>query len=1312
MIIALSLVLPFVFSLAVLQDQAVSRLLLNFTLKLVRFQTGVPLEAKDWTVQPFSFSLVFKGVEVQESKWKAEVETLNFQFSPLYLFVGRVHLKNFVASKSKISTSFKFFDSKEDENKTLNYQDISNDIAKVFGSLNNTLREQSLSFEDITFLDMTFDSPEVFAVVNEVYFQNLGQSQLRLKTSLEELFLKNRLEKIHRSELSALLMRQSSEDYYLALRDLSLRLYDSKSPQVKVSGRLPGDVNFKVDVDAERLNEYLKSSPLLKEEDPDVFLSGGLKASGHIKIGAQSLESTKLKLNLNDFKIDVFHPNNVDLSLSSNFDQWSIEELKIELPRTSWEPASVSNTIIGSSIKVVDDKIEGSLNLNRAGLCAILRASSVEECHVDLKISGKVALDGTLKDFNLLLYPDLALEAFDVYSDPKMYRTKESSKIVTANPAKLTGVFRAREQDLIIENAMVAWSDKSFFSASGDVKYKPTVVSIRATSSQLKLKEAIDNFIGISLVGGANTETTINYRHDAVDPKDKTKVTSTVTITDVDLLGQSVGELKGTVEFVRKRLRIGPFSMAQGGGLAHILGNLYFKDGFGTWLDLDCLFDQYEFGFVTGSGAYPVKGVWSGTASLRGILGGDSAQAFKGPIKLTGKNVESFGIPFENVDASGEVGLVYLDIKDLSAHKSGGVLKLKGNFKDEGSWVEYSSDKVAIASLGLFPDIEKVFSKGDLKAKGRWDDSGLWTVDAGLSDLKVASYDFDAGSMKVNGNDSGINLSLDLDKENLLSYETVWSDDNLRAKTVRADLDSRGVYAALAILNGWTTEQLIKVAGRLKFDWSTSGGALETIDFKVLGPKGADATQVLLLDAQGKQKIAWEGLTSTSGELYWGGDSALGIKGGSKDHFLLSGELSAPLVDLFIPDILKLRSGKLVLKSGRLHLPPKLKNLSLDSTLKDSELSVSALGQPIQSTVANIFIEDSLLKISNGRGRLGAGWVNFEGQYKIDFESEGIVLRSDFDKAQIVLLEEYPMTVSGNVSINGATRPYQMTGSVNLLEGLYSNEFSTFTPSILATEVKPDLLFNVRANINDQFLVKNSLINTRIRGTLFVLGNNVVPELQGVLFLEGGSLFARDNTFQVERGTLSFARENSNIPIVSLQAETNVRYNTESYKINLLASGRATEMKLDFNSEPALSTQDTISLLTFGFIRSDFENGANAGQDNGLVQSAGVEAFQAIFGKQIGASINKSTGFNVSLSTKVDSADAQAVPKVEVMRRLGDKTTATFGRSLDLAKPENNLQVDYQLLKNLNLTGVWESPEPDEEEQSMGADLRFKFDLK
>jgi autotransporter translocation and assembly factor TamB len=159
----------------------------------------------------------------------------------------------------------------------------------------------------------------------------------------------------------------------------------------------------------------------------------------------------------------------------------------------------------------------------------------------------------------------------------------------------------------------------------------------------------------------------------------------------------------------------------------------------------------------------------------------------------------------------------------------------------------------------------------------------------------------------------------------------------------------------------------------------------------------------------------------------------------------------------------------------------------------------------------------------------------------------------------------------------------------------------------------------------------------------------------------------------------------------------------------MAADGDPANLKLNFRSEPSLGQKEVIALLSLGYIPKDQNlNGANQGSS--IAQGASAEAFQLLFGQALGKGIQKQTGFDVRVGTSSNLKQADTIPKVTVYRKINDRISATFGKSLDVSRPENNFKIDYKLMKNLNLTGVWENPE--DNQNSLGLDLRLEFEIK
>jgi autotransporter translocation and assembly factor TamB len=156
-------------------------------------------------------------------------------------------------------------------------------------------------------------------------------------------------------------------------------------------------------------------------------------------------------------------------------------------------------------------------------------------------------------------------------------------------------------------------------------------------------------------------------------------------------------------------------------------------------------------------------------------------------------------------------------------------------------------------------------------------------------------------------------------------------------------------------------------------------------------------------------------------------------------------------------------------------------------------------------------------------------------------------------------------------------------------------------------------------------------------------------------------------------------------------------------------TGSVPNLNIELSSDPSLPERDIVNLLAFGITRAE----VTTIEDGSVDKAAQVEALQALFGKALGNKLDKTTGFQVRLKASRDQNQSTTIPKVTVVRKLSDRMTATFGQSLEATTPDQDLQVDYRLLENMNLTGVWEKKtSSNTTTDSVGVDLRFRFDLK
>src|SRR5688572_27852825 len=94
LIFLLIMSLPVVTLFAFVQTPYVSDLVLDFSLRLVRFRTGLRIDAGSWEVRPLQFSAALQDIRVDSGRLSATSPAIEVWVSPLYLLLGEVHLND------------------------------------------------------------------------------------------------------------------------------------------------------------------------------------------------------------------------------------------------------------------------------------------------------------------------------------------------------------------------------------------------------------------------------------------------------------------------------------------------------------------------------------------------------------------------------------------------------------------------------------------------------------------------------------------------------------------------------------------------------------------------------------------------------------------------------------------------------------------------------------------------------------------------------------------------------------------------------------------------------------------------------------------------------------------------------------------------------------------------------------------------------------------------------------------------------------------------------------------------------------------
>jgi translocation and assembly module TamB len=131
-------------------------------------------------------------------------------------------------------------------------------------------------------------------------------------------------------------------------------------------------------------------------------------------------------------------------------------------------------------------------------------------------------------------------------------------------------------------------------------------------------------------------------------------------------------------------------------------------------------------------------------------------------------------------------------------------------------------------------------------------------------------------------------------------------------------------------------------------------------------------------------------------------------------------------------------------------------------------------------------------------------------------------------------------------------------------------------PAAQATSLPFNVAFDLAVAARNDVRVQGANVDIGARGRVHVGGTLAAPALQGRFVSTGGSIsFYR--TFAIQNGTVAFSPDSGVIPYVDATATTHVT--DPDTDILLHATGPATNLNLDFASNPSYSREQIVGLL-------------------------------------------------------------------------------------------------------------------------------------
>jgi len=389
----------------------------------------------------------------------------------------------------------------------------------------------------------------------------------------------------------------------------------------------------------------------------------------------------------------------------------------------------------------------------------------------------------------------------------------------------------------------------------------------------------------------------------------------------------------------------------------------------------------------------------------------------------------------------------------------------------------------------------------------------------------------------------------------------------------------------------------------------------------------------------------------------------------------------------------------------------------------------------------SISAENNVATIDYFKGKYGNGFLRSSGTVGFRFPSPLpiINIKNKLEKITIPILKRSDVILSGNLSFIGVGFPYKAKGKLyieegNVLEGMQdlaqstskTKSYKRFLPAGYSIGGKSPLKLDIDTFMKGPMIIKNGMIDIELGGKVKIKGTPANPLFNGKLFVvdETSKLVFKGHEFFLRDGEIrlldSRIKEKPEVNLVGV-----ARVN--QYDIYVAAAGAVDNLSIELSSNPVLTQEDILSLLTLG-VTSDVTKSLNESEMRSVTNlSIGSLIVDQL---KINQTLNDSLGLRLSVEPEFQennqnlldgraegsSGDTRlrSTTRVKVRKKITKdvnmSVSSTLGGSVNQTQEMN---INYNVDNNLSVEGVYQIQSGQEIDietpDSFGMDLKWQW---
>jgi translocation and assembly module TamB len=403
-------------------------------------------------------------------------------------------------------------------------------------------------------------------------------------------------------------------------------------------------------------------------------------------------------------------------------------------------------------------------------------------------------------------------------------------------------------------------------------------------------------------------------------------------------------------------------------------------------------------------------------------------------------------------------------------------------------------------------------------------------------------------------------------------------------------------------------------------------------------------------------------------------------------------------------------------KDSRLSGQAKVENTTISTFVGSERLSFDRIR-------SRVLFNSNQAQIDYATGYLGGGKVTGTGGAMVEgLKLQQFRLELHGRNVTAPLPRNYLTNGDADINITGKRDENNPNDFNTIIAGSIIAKRSSYTKDIDLADViggRKDRTLNEGATQNffgipkldltiegrDALYVKNNLADLVASVSLRVTGDVDYPIVSGTMTAAGGTLFFRNDRYELKRGVLQLPAESTKDPIINLQAEADIK----GYQVTVDLAGELSDvgnLSIVARSNPNLPQADVVSLITTGNL-SNTDTGIPTLAQSGINTAAGLLT-DSLINNPTRKATDKLFGLNkFEIDPILSGKRLTPTARLTVGRQINKNLAVTY--STNLSSERNQvLAVEYRVSNRVSFVAQYE--------QNAGGDItkrdNFSFEVR